>query len=274
MSYRSPYGNSGFDLADRLTPGVRNLILANGIVFLAQVLFGNGALERIFGLVPDAVFARGQVWQLGTYMFLHGGLFHILFNMFALFMFGSELERDWGTPDFIKYYFFTGVGAGLTQWAMNMNSSIPTIGASGSVFGLLLAFGMMYPNRPILLYFILPIPAKYFVIMFGFIELAMAAGGAQDGVARFAHLGGLVFGLLYLKGEKYTYPLRRWYARQKSRQAGRMAQAEEERQRAGQAEIDRILEKISREGFGNLTTAERKTLEDAGRRGREGRRDR
>lgn len=271
MSFRSPYGSRGFDFADRLTPGVRNLIIANGIVFLLQALFGGGTLERIFGLVPNAVFAQGHVWQLVTYMFLHGGLLHIIFNMFALFMFGSDIERDWGTTEFLKYYFFTGVGAGLTQWATSMNSPIPTIGASGAIFGLLLAFGMMYPNRPILLYFILPIPAKYFVILFGFIELVMAAGGAQDGIARFAHLGGLLFGLIYLKAERYGWPMKRWYGSMKRSRAERSARQAEDRRRGEQEEIDRILDKISREGFGGLTAAERKTLEDAGRRGREGR---
>src|SRR5262245_22113880 len=110
MSYRSPYGSTGYDLADRLTPGVRGLILLNGIVFLLQQLFRN-RMESIFGLVPNAVFAEGHVWQLVTYMFLHGGLLHLLFNMLALFMFGGDIERDWGTREFLKYYFFTGIGA-------------------------------------------------------------------------------------------------------------------------------------------------------------------
>src|SRR5512140_1284782 len=95
LSYRYPHDSSGADLAGRLTPGVRGLIIANGLVYLIQQLFRN-RLETIFGLVPNAVFAHGEVWQLVTYMFLHGGLLHLLFNMLALFMFGGDIERDWG----------------------------------------------------------------------------------------------------------------------------------------------------------------------------------
>jgi membrane associated rhomboid family serine protease len=268
VSYRSPYDSTGTDLADRLTPGVRSLILANGVVFLLQQVFRN-RLETLFGLVPNAVFAHGEVWQLLTYMFLHGGLFHLLFNMLALFMFGSDIERDWGTREFLKYYFVTGVGAGLTQWAVSMNSDIPTIGASGAIFGILLAFGMLYPNRPILLYFILPVPAKYLVVLFGFIEVvAVAGGGGRDGVARFAHLGGLLFGFLYLKSERFSYPFRRWWGSRK-RRIRLASEAQEDRKNESEREkIDAILDKISRLGMGSLTRQERKTLEEAGRRGR------
>lgn len=267
MSYRGRYDSSGTELADRLPLGVRSLILANGIIFLIQQIVRG--LEPTFGLVPDRVFAAGQIWQLVTYMFLHGGLFHLLFNMLALFMFGSEIERTWGTREFVKYYFFTGVGAGLTHWAVSMNSSIPTIGASGAIFGILLAFGMLFPNRPILLYFILPIPAKYLVILFGFIEVvAVAGGGRGDGIARFAHLGGLLFGFLYMKSERLTYPLRRWYGGRRRKLKLATEAIQDKRRQTEREEIDAILDKISREGMGSLTRQEKKTLEEAGRRGR------
>lgn len=155
------------------------------------------ALTWYLGLRPEAVWG-GSLWQLVTYMFLHGSLMHILFNMLALWMFGSQIEGDWGTREFVKYYFFTGIGAGLTNALVFPHEIMPTVGASGAIFGLLLAYGVSYPNRPIFLYFLFPIPAKYFVILFGVLEFFAGITGARGNIAHFAHLGGLVFGLIYL----------------------------------------------------------------------------
>lgn len=260
---------AGFSAGDAIPMAVRYLLLANGLVFLAQNILRGPGLEQVFGLVPRDLFGRWHLWQPLTYMFLHGSLFHLLFNMLAVFMFGAELERAWGTREFLVYYLVTGVGAGLTQWAVSIHSPVPVIGASGAVFGLLLAFGMMFPDRPILLWFVLPIPAKYLVILFGFIELAAVAAGRGGGVARFAHLGGLLVGFLYLKSEKYLWPVKRWIGGVRRQGQARERAAEEERRRADQDRIDQVLDKISREGMGSLTPAERKTLEEAGRRGRE-----
>lgn len=187
-----------FFLGSGLSGAVRLLLAWNVISFLVQQLVDQ-RMEFYFGLVP-ALAWKGWVWQLFTYMFLHGSFVHILFNMLALWMFGSELENLWGTRRFIKYYFFTGVGAGVTTALLNANSIVPTIGASGAVYGLLLAYGVTFPNRPILLYFLFPIKAKYFVILFGLIELFASFSGSRSGIAHLAHLGGLVFGWLYLKG--------------------------------------------------------------------------
>lgn len=190
-----------------LSSAVRMLLAWNLIVFLLQFIF-RGQLEPTFGLVPRDVL-HGQFWQIATYMFLHDthGLGHILVNMFALWMFGSQMEFLWGTQRFLKYYFFTGIGAGVTSlvttilWPRSpIAMDVPTIGASGAVFGLLLAFGLSFPNRPIMLYFLLPIPAKYFVMIFGAIEVLMSFSRTNSGVAHFAHLGGLLFGWIYLRG--------------------------------------------------------------------------
>jgi membrane associated rhomboid family serine protease len=132
-------------------------------------------------------------------MFLHGGLFHILFNMFALWMFGSDLERMWGTRRFITYYFFTGVGAGLMTVLFTPNGVIPTIGASGAIYGLLLAYALYFPERRVFLYFLIPVPVRIFVLVFGLIALLSSITQAGGGIAHLAHLGGLVFGWIYLK---------------------------------------------------------------------------
>jgi len=141
-------------------------------------------------------------WQLVTYMFLHADFGHIFFNLFALWMFGQAIEYEWGTKRFATYYFVTGIGAGLLQLLvgiLDMNSA-PVVGASGAVYGILLAFGMMYPNNYIMLLIPpIPIKAKYFVIIFGVLELFSGVANLNSGIAHFAHLGGMLFGYILIR---------------------------------------------------------------------------
>ena len=186
-----------------MTFAVKVIIWANIAMFLLTRVVGG--VTEYFGLIPQAVIERGWIWQLATYMFLHADLFHILFNMLGVWMFGVELERRWGTQFFAKYYAITGVGAGLSAVAASfipindfaVTYSYATIGASGALYGLLMAFAIYYPDRPILLWFVFPIPAKYFVMILGAIAFISSPGG---GVSNTAHLGGLLFGYIYLKG--------------------------------------------------------------------------
>lgn len=190
-------GGGGF------TPAVKGLIIANGSVFVLQILdglAGGGGFLRSFGLTPADVAQRFFVWQLATYLFLHGGFFHIFFNMFVLWMFGGELERAWGPREFLKFYFVCGVGAGILSVIVNPGSVIPTIGASGAVYGVLLAYGVLFPDRIVYLYMIIPMPAKYFVMLIGGIAFLASLSSPGDGVAHIAHLGGMIFGYLYLRG--------------------------------------------------------------------------
>src|SRR5262249_18391284 len=149
------------------------LIGANILVFIGELF--SSQLVELFGLHAVAVVRQGHVWQLATYMFLHAGLFHILFNMLALWMFGTELERIWGTRYFLKFYFVTGIGAAVIPvlfsflpfgFAESLRYA-PIIGASGAIYGLLLAYALYYPDRPIYMYLVFPIPAKYFVAIIG-----------------------------------------------------------------------------------------------------------
>lgn len=244
------------------------MIIINAAIYLVQELLALPPLH-IFGLVPYQVLHKAMFWQLVTYMFLHGGLWHVGFNMFALWMFGSQLERVWGTRQFVKYYFITGVGAGVINVAFNAGSLIPTIGASGAIFGLLLAYGVLFPNNLILLYFFIPIKAKYSVILFAALEFMMAAHYAQDGVAHFAHLGGMAVGLLYLKGS----PILRAFARGASRRRRQKKEATQVRLHARhlsdlqsiRSEVDYLLDRISRVGYDNLTDEEKERLEEASR---------
>jgi membrane associated rhomboid family serine protease len=203
-----------------LPPVTRTLIIANAAVFLAQN-FVNPWLVVNFALWPLS--AAGQfgldgagifkIWQVFTYAFLHGSLMHLLFNMLALFMFGGEIERVWGERRYLAYYIVCVVGASLAQLVvMNMQGGppYPTLGASGGVFGLLLAFGMMFPRRMIMLIFPpIPMPAWLFVTLYGLIELVLGVTGTQAGIAHFAHLGGMAAGFLMIQYWRSGRPSRR-----------------------------------------------------------------
>ena len=206
--YRPP--SSGFSYQfgpGPMTPAIKALILANIVVFIATSIAPSFRLQNIFGLLPSAVFGSFEVWRVVTYMFLHHDIFHILFNMLALWMFGVELERTWGSRFFTTYYFVTGVGAALTTLVVSIMPGfdwmygIPTIGASGAVYGILLAFALYFPHTPIILFFVFPVPARYAVMIMGGIALLSSTQG-PGGVAHSAHLGGLVAGYLYLKGPR------------------------------------------------------------------------
>ena len=189
-----------------LTPAIKALIIANVAAF-AVTWFARSVVP-VLGLQPSAVIGDLRIWQPFTYMFLHSGISHILFNMLALWMFGVELERMWGSRYFLKYYFVAGVGAAITTMAVSFTPvpafadvySSVTIGASGAVYGVLLAYGLFFPNRPIYLWFVFPIPAKYFVMIMGAIAFFLSVGGPGGGVAHVTHLGGLLASYLYLKG--------------------------------------------------------------------------
>ena len=197
-----------------LTPVVRTLLLLNGILYLAELLYPNlliGWLALWPGglLVPSAA-AEGTPqflpWQIITYAFLHGGVLHLALNMYALWLFGSRLEYLWGSQKFAVYYLSCVIGAALTQLVVSEitllqgGQAYPVLGASGGVFGLLVAFGMLFPEaRLILLFPPVPIKAKWFVIGYGVIELLAGVTGTMMGVAHFAHLGGMVTGYLLLR---------------------------------------------------------------------------
>jgi membrane associated rhomboid family serine protease len=201
----STYGASFSFGPGPLSTVLKGLIAANVVMFIAQWLAPD--ILYVLGLQPQAVVEHGRIWQLGTYMFLHGGATHLLFNMLGLWMFGTELERIWGTRYFLKYYFVTGIGAAVLTVVASLFLSAElyqawVIGASGAIYGLLLAYGLYFPDRPIYMYLVFPIPAKYFVMIMGAFTFYMSMGRGS-GVAHLAHLGGLVVGYLYLKGGRF-----------------------------------------------------------------------
>ena len=211
--------------------GVKWLLIVNTAVYILTGLAPRSfeADIAVLALAPVAVVYHLAFWQLATYLFLHGGVWHLLFNMLTLWMFGVPLEQDWGTRRFLKYYFLCGIGAGLCDVALHAamgDWGTRTIGASGAIFGLLLAFGVLYPNQTVLMNFLFPIKAKYMVMIYAGIELWMSTG-VNTGVSNIAHLGGMVVGFVYLKSRlpalrRFKLPdwrgaLRQWKLRRAKR---------------------------------------------------------
>jgi membrane associated rhomboid family serine protease len=190
-----------------ITPAVRALLYANGAVYLVSLFYDR--LPEWFGLLPKHVIHDFWIWQVATYMFLHARTpTHILFNMLILWMFGVELERMWRTKFFVKYYFVTGVGAGILTVLVSLlpfaplraiYDLAPIVGASGALFGLLLAYAYYFPERPILMFLLFPVPAKIFVAILGAIAFVQALD-VNGGVAATTHLGGMLVGYIYLQG--------------------------------------------------------------------------
>ncbi|HXN63848.1 MAG TPA: rhomboid family intramembrane serine protease [Candidatus Acidoferrales bacterium] len=221
------YNSTGFSLGGfwrGVPPAIKTLLIIMTAVFLAQVasgvIFGAAGLIWInyhLGLVPLAVVKGLRIWQPFTYIFLHGGLWHLLVNLFVLWMFGADIERVWGERKFYKYFFICGVGAGLIDVAVNWIpaafgrsvSTVPTIGASGAIFGVLIAAAMVFPDRRV---WLLPLPITlsmrvYVAIMVG-IEFFLTLDAPGDNISHFCHLGGILVGYLYLRRGSFFYKVR------------------------------------------------------------------
>ena len=217
MSYYRNYSSSYTPPSSfRFFPkGMKFLLIFTTAVFLFQLFLQLGFrvgtfISTIFSFDSLHSFRsdRAFYWQAVTYLFLHGGFWHIFMNLFVLWMFGVELENVWGTRRFLTYYFLCGVGAAVSTLLVTPLFTIPapTIGASGAIYGVLLAFGMLFPDTPVYLYFLIPIKTKYFVaILFAF-EIWYGVTGTQDGIAHFAHLGGALVGLVYLLAYRKSIP--------------------------------------------------------------------
>lgn len=269
-----------------LTPMVKRIMIANGAVFIIQQIVHlayPGYMENLFGLHHVGFIEELKLWQVFTYMFLHGGWLHIFFNLFALWMFAGELEQIWGSNLFLRYYIFSGMGAGLSIALMNYlvfanyQTDPVTIGASGAVYAILLAYGLTWPNRKVLLYFIIPVKIKYLVLAFGLIEffgtVSMASGKAGN-ISHIGHIGGFIFGLIYYfarlrgttsnaseKNMKSDGKISNYFKRVR---LNKKKKEIEIRIRAKKI-IDESLEKIARSGMGSLSQKERKDLEWARR---------
>lgn len=279
----------------------RNLLIINVLVFAAQWMVGPMDYPRqidgiaLYGGLRFFLDPNFHIYQLFTYMFLHGGFPHLFLNMFALWMFGRVMENVWGPHKFLFYYIVCGIGAALMQELISLITMSPsfTIGASGSVYGILLAFGMTFPNERIFIFPIpVPIKAKWFVIGYAALELYSSISSTMDGVAHVAHLGGMLFGLLLIlywrrhpgsdarfsrnRGQEFFNNMKRNFEQRKKpsqpqtppHQTPREADMEyNARKQQRQAEVDAILDKIRKSGYDSLTKEEKKRLFEASKEG-------
>lgn len=207
----------------KLTPRTKLLIILNAGAYLLLTIDRStqtGWMDQWLSLIPAAVTLHYEVWRLVTYMFLHGAdLLHIMFNMLMLWMFGSEVELRLGSGRFLRYYFLTGIGAGFCSLLVGPFSENYIMGASGSIYAIILAFALFFPNRYLLLFFVIPVKARYLALgticLEAYFSLASLAG-REDGIAHIAHLGGVVIGYLLLRGRTILPDLRYWYLRGKA----------------------------------------------------------
>ncbi len=263
------YGSG--NIRPRLFKGaVRNIIIINVAVFIVMYLL---PVEKFFlltfGIVPKFVWSRGFIWQPLTYLFIHGGFWHILMNMFVLWMFGMEIENYWGKKEFYKYYFITGIGSGLITLLFSLNSTIPVVGASGAIYGILVAFALMFPNRYLYLYFLIPIKAKYFVIFIAVVTFFSTITPGTSNISHLTHLGGFLIGFVYLKRWQISsfvrskfpnisikIPIRRVRKTSKDKEVIKKYDTDE----TFKEELNLILDKINQDGYDTLNKEEKRTL--------------
>ena len=280
MSYNDGYGMSSLGLGLRPTPMVKRLLIANVVVFLVGLFVPQAFLFDWFALQPTRIIFRP--WGPFTYMFLHVGLSHLVVNMLFLFFFGPPLEGRWGEREFLRFYMVSGLGGALLSFAF---PSASVVGASGAVYGVMLAFAMNWPNAPIYVFGIFPVLAKYLVAFMGIVALLGATGSAQgSSVAHFAHLGGLVAAYVYLKADWRTSKAFEGLQKsvRKKRSLAIVPRDDGDEEEAGHArgrrkvredtalydEVDAVLDKISAEGMESLTEAELRLLDEVSKKHR------
>ncbi|HUU28379.1 MAG TPA: rhomboid family intramembrane serine protease [archaeon] len=280
MRYNTYYEQASLGFAGKFTRGVKYLIIVCTASFLVGTFFElahSAFWIDAFGLTPRMIKKYFMIWQPVTFMFLHGNLWHLLFNMFALWMFGSELERTWGTREFLVFFFITGLCTGLLY--LIFASGLPLIiksgsqyqtliGSSGAIFAILAAYGLSFPDRTILFMFLFPIKAKWFVLLIAAIELYLS--WVPSGVSHFAHLSGMLIGYIYLKKDwNFSRVLDNYYDRQRRKRI-KLVEEEKLTVQRERNEVDRILDKINAQGIQSLTRKEMKILQKASERKNKG----
>ena len=254
------------------TDAIKILVSVNFVIYLLQSISGKeDVFFKLFGLVPSSFISDLMLWQPFTYMFLHApfyssvGISHILLNMLGLWVFGRELEQAWGKSHFLKYYFITGVGSGLITYLFQMGSDNPVIGASGAVYGILLAYGFSYPNRMLYIWGIIPVKSMWLVIIMGSIAF-FGVLGSGDGISHVTHISGMVIGYFLLKK---NWSLRDVLFAIRKKTIEFQVQRHEEKDikvNMLQKDIDMILEKIQKIGFSGLSDEEKSKLYEASKK--------
>ena len=269
---RYQYTSSGFKQSFNrptitIPSGVKFLLIVNIIVFILIELSGQkNLLFRTFGLVPSLVWSNFKIWQLFTYLFIHGGIFHIFFNMFVLWMFGKDLESQWGKMEFLLFYFVCGIGAGLITVLFSVNSIVPIVGASGAIYGLLLAYGFTYPNQMVYLYGLVPIKVKYMVLGLGAIAFFASLSASQSNVSHITHLSGMIIGLIFIYLNINWKVIKLWYIRMRLKGLSQQPTKQDNEEAQMKKQVDKILDKLNDSGWDSLTEQEENYLTQASKR--------
>lgn len=249
------------------TDAIKLIVSVNFLIFILQTLSGlEGVLFQLFGIVPKRTFGELMLWQPFTYLFFHGGIWHVLINMFVLWMFGSELEKYWGKREFLRFFFFTGVGSGIVTVLFNLGSSTPVVGASGAIYGVLLAYGLMFPNKLVYIYFLIPIKVKYLVILIGTIAFFSSINPGYSSISHLTHLSGMIIGFVYLRSNFSWSTINHFVMYQKEEIKRRYEERKHEKRDALRVEVDALLDKINEVGYDGLSQAERDFLFKASRK--------
>jgi len=267
--FQSDFSRGRYSRLHFLTDAIKIIISINILIFILQIISGKetaNILHHLFGIVPGQTWSRLMIWQPFTYLFFHGGIVHVLFNMFILWMFGSELETNWGKREFLKYYLVVGVGSGIVWIIFNPNSLIPVIGASGAIYGILLAYALMFPNRYVYLYFLLPIRVKYFVIFLGAMAFFSSLNSGYSSIAHLIHLSGMGVGYLYLRSNFQWSLIRKFFNQQKDGLTQRYKTKKQAKIEELRLEVDQILDKINEVGYDALMKSEKDFLYEASKK--------
>jgi len=256
---QSEHGNISFK-PQYFTEAIKILISINVLLFIFRYIsIDRYDLAQIFGLSSGDVWP--MIWQPVTYMFIHGDFFHVFMNMFVLWMFGSEMESIWGSREFIKYYFITGIGSGIIWLLLNISNSYSVlIGASGAIYGILLAYGLMFPNRKVLIYFLFPIKVKYFVILLGSVAFISSIGDSGSNISHLTHLSGMLIGFIYLRSNTYLPRLLLLINSTLVEIKNKRDEKKQARQFAAKKHIDKLLDMINDVGYDGLNEKEKKDL--------------
>ena len=243
------------------TDAIKFIISINFLIFILQYLSGmEDELFTIFGIVPSKTFGELMLWQPITYLFFHGGIWHVLINMFVLWMFGSELEKFWGKKEFLRFFFITGIGSGLITILFSLSSTNPVVGASGAIYGVLLAYGLLFPNRLVYLYFLIPIKVKYLVILIGAIAFFSSLNPGNSNISHLTHLSGMVIGFIYLRSSINWNTINHFVIHRKDEIKRHYEEKKNEQREALKLQVDAILDKINDVGYDNLSESEREFL--------------
>ena len=264
---RYQYTSSGFkgyrpNINWGIPAGVKLILSINIIIFILVEISGiQYEIFKIFGLVPADIITSLKIWQPLTYLFLHSGLVHILINMFVLWMFGRDLEYLWGKYSFVKYFILTGVGSGIITIIFDSTSQIPVVGASGAVYGVLMAYALSYPNRIVYLYGLFPVKVKYMISFLGVAAFFASISNMQSTISHLTHLSGMLIGLIYLKHKiilnhfRTIIPIIKIYDNNNAK--------EYKQKKYSSEKIDFILDKLKENGWDELTKSEKQQLFNA-----------